>query len=300
MTTYKIILLTCAAGMATPAGALAAEADAVLFSLPDKSVITGSEAPVAGTGNRFTGSISLHGSGTRFEAEGYEAEATEWALRGALNADYGNGWNFQADGHYGRSDVEGFGMDELSATAHVYQRADDRYAAGAFVSGSRLGSDLFDALALWGADEFALGYLAGGEAAAFTDQMTFHGYAGFGTLDYSGFELGRLAAGLGARFYANDNLRFGLDGEYQQLSYLDLSAEMFSLSGIANYRLPEQPVTLYGGYRYSDVSLQYDDTEIASADAHSMLAGVKFNFGSASLKDEERNGAMWNKRGLSF
>lgn len=300
MTTYRTVLLTCVAGMAAPAGALAAEADAVLFSLPDKTVITGSEAPVAETGHRFTGSLSLQGAKTRFDVEGYDTKATDWTLRGALNADYGNGWNLQADGHYGRSDIEGFGMNELSATAHVYQRADDRFAAGAFVSASRLGSDLFDALALLGADDYALGYLAGGEAAVFTDQMTFHGYAGLGTLDYSGFELGRVVAGLGARFYANDNLRFDLDGEYQQLSYLDLSAEMFSLSGIANYRLPEQPVTLYGGYRYSDISLQYDDAEVASTDAHNMLAGVKFSFGTASLKDEERNGAMWNKRGLSF
>jgi hypothetical protein len=225
---------------------------------------------------------------------GADVDSASWSLRGSVNSPVQRKLNIQFDAAYygASSDVED--SYALSGTVHAYMRVPGLFAAGGFVSVARIGSDTLTALSASGLDDFATDFVAGGEAALYTDQATLYAVAGFGRFDYSGTMGDHLVAGAGVRVYANDNLRFDVEGSYNEISSASADISAFALSATGSYRMGARPFTVFGGYRYDQIATDSATTSVTDTDTHTVFGGIRYHFGSGSLKEEERSGPAWS------
>ncbi|HXV29794.1 MAG TPA: hypothetical protein VD840_05635 [Sinorhizobium sp.] len=215
-----------------------------------------------------------------------DVDMDAWGLRGAINVDVGSGMNLQADLGYAAVNFDNTDIDKYDGTLHGYYR-NDLYAAGAFFGASRYdirdSNDIKD-------------YLGGIEGAFFQDTWTLLGAAGYGQAEWSGFDADHYMGALGARWYATDNIRFDIDGTFDRLAKNSEDFDIQSLKLTANYRPEQFPATLFAGYKYSDVELPTS----YSGHTNTIFGGLRFSYGSNSLKEEERQGPIWSSRSVSF
>lgn len=278
----------------------AAEMDKVIFAEParyDPAEIERYDNPSNGVSGFVEGSFA-YGTG---KTGGFSADGTQWALRGSVNAQLDEKWNIQLDGLYNRTSTNVLGVtvdvNSLVGAAHAYYRVPETYAVGAFVQGSRFNSGL---LVLAGITNYATDVVAGGEAAVFTDYATFHAQLGFGRAFYSGLHADQILGKAGVRVYATDNIRFDADGIWNRLSGFGGNADLYSIAATGNYRFSQMPATVFAGYQYDYGKISAGGVSLGDASAHSFRAGLRFHWGSGSLKDEERKGAVWSPSGLNL
>ncbi|MFK0273231.1 hypothetical protein ACIQUG_06130 [Ensifer sp. NPDC090286] len=221
-----------------------------------------------------------------------DIDADAWDLRGAVNFDAGAGMNLQVDLGYTRASFEDIDTNSYDGALHGYYR-NDLFAAGVFVQGARLdpgiGVDLND-------------YMGGVEAAYFLDTWTLHGALGYGQAsveDFDDIDADHYMGSLGARIYATDNLRFDVDGSLHRISENDLDYDLRSVKLTANYRLDAFPVTLFAGYKYTNEELSGLSASV-SGDTSTLFGGLRFSYGSTTLKEEERLGPVWSSNRLAF
>ncbi|WP_104663272.1 hypothetical protein [Ensifer adhaerens] len=279
-TSSFVIFLFSSVGMA-----VAADIDGPLVGTEDAY-----EVPVEQASGGITGYIE--GSyGAAVDSPG-DIDADAWDLRGAVNFDAGAGMNLQVDLGYTRASYEDLDTDSYDGALHGYYR-NDLFAAGVFAQGARLdpgiGVDLND-------------YMGGVEAAYFLDTWTLHGALGYGQAvveDFEDIDANHYMGALGARVYATDNLRFDVDGSLHRISEGDLDYDLRSLKLTANYRLETVPVTLFAGYKYTNEELSGLSASV-SGDTSTIFGGLRFSYGSNTLKEEERFGPVWSSNRLSF
>ncbi|WP_147272185.1 hypothetical protein [Phyllobacterium salinisoli] len=226
------------------------------------------------------------------------ADIRNWSLRGSVNVDLNNGFNTQFDGGYHRGDVKDTSQaNTLNGALHAYYRVPDAYAVGAFAGAARLGSSLFNfAERYYGLDKYATDLIGGVEGAVYSSDATLYSRIGYGRASYSGLDMDHFTTALGARVYADDNTRYDFEGTFNRLTAYGASADLYSLSAIANYRITDTPVTAFAGYRYDRRTV---DSQ-SPLEGHSVLTGLRVHFGSGTLKDEERRGPAWNSPMSSF
>lgn len=58
------------------------------------------------------------------------------------------------------------------------------------------------------------------------------------------------------------------------------------------------PISIFAGYRYDEWEPSVSGYSAGSEKNHSVLAGLRYHFGSGSLKDEERSGPVWSTTSL--
>ena len=222
-----------------------------------------------------------------------------WGLRGSVNVGLNEGWNIQLDANYGRTNIEDVSVDGFAGAAHAYYRSDEGYALGAFAKASRMKSDdLSSFLSFVGVDDSLTDYAGGLEAAYMTDRATIYGNVGFGQADGLGLSWDHFMGGLGTRLYANDNLRFDIEGGLHRYSSNGADLDTRSIKVAADYRLEQAPIALTAGYRYDDMEVSGGGLSYSSDPAHSLYTRIRFSFGSDSLKNEERNGPLWTQTSL--
>ena len=142
----------------------------------------------------------------------------------------------------------------------------------------------------------------GVEAAYFLDTWTLHGALGYGQAsveDFDDIDADHYMGSLGARIYATDNLRFDVDGSLHRISENDLDYDLRSVKLTANYRLDAFPVTLFAGYKYTNEELSGLSASV-SGDTSTLFGGLRFSYGSTTLKEEERLGPVWSSNRLAF
>jgi hypothetical protein len=285
--------------LSLPCAAIAADMDTPIFEQPVRYDPSQGEVleEVGGNLAGFGEASYAFGTGT---SGGISADGSRWALRGAFNVQVDRNWNVQLDGLYNNTSVGPVTVDTLGGAGHTYYKVPDAYALGAFVQVNRFGSNVLTALAPLGADPYALDVVAGAEAAVFTGPASFHGQIGFGRASYMGVGGDHILAKAGAKIYATDNIRFDADGMWNRLNILGAKIELFTLSATGNYRLSQIPATLFAGYQYDAVKAGAGGVTIPVADTHSFKTGLRFHFGSNSLRDEERRGPVWSTSAVSF
>jgi len=215
-----------------------------------------------------------------------DVDADAWELRGAINVDAGSGMNLQVDLGYERAGIGNLDIDKYDGALHGYYR-DSLFAAGAFFAASR-----YDV----GLTEDIKDYLGGIEGALFQDTWTIMGAAGYGQTDLAGLDADHYMGALGARWYATDNIRLDIDGKLDHITDAGEDLDIHSLKLTANYRPEQWPATLFAGYKYTNVDL----ADTLSGDSNAIFGGVRFSYGSGSLKEEERLGPIWSNRSVSF
>lgn len=215
-----------------------------------------------------------------------DVDADAWELRGAVNVDAGSGMNLQVDLGYTRVGLGDLDIDRYDGALHGYYR-DGLYAAGAFLAASR-----FDV----GLTEDIKDYMGGIEGAFFQDTWTVVGAAGYGQTEWGSLDADHYMGTLGARWYATDNVRFDVDGTLDRITDGDVDLDVQSLKLTANYRPDQMPVTLFAGYKYTNAEL----ADAVSGDTNTIFGGLRFSYGSSTLKEEERLGPIWSNRSVSF
>ncbi|MEM5503070.1 hypothetical protein WNY59_15895 [Ahrensia kielensis] len=241
----------------------------------------------------FSGFVEGRYSNTQLSE--FNIQSNEWGIRGSVNYNSASLVGVQVDASYSTVDVEGLGFDNLAAMGHVYYRPLDEVAAGAFLGGSQLSTDVFDNLGLSWIDSDVEDIIGGLEAATMVDQGTVYGRVGFGRTTYSGFGVDHYLGTIGARIYLNDNIRFDAEGSINRFAINDLGhVNLYTAIASANYRFNQVPATIFGGYRYDSLSASNGVDTVDVGNTNTFFAGLRYSFGSESLKDEERNGPIWS------
>ena len=226
-----------------------------------------------------------------------DLEGNEWTLRGSVNARAGS-FNAQIEADLDIVDAGLVEGNALRTTLHAYYRPiGGAFAAGAFLKGSYGKSE-----ALVGSDGHVeadvFGAVAGLEAAYLGQFATFHLRAGAGLqeTDIAGLriEADRVHVGANTNLYFGDNFRLDLDGTYDRLEHELFDADRFAFDARANYRFGARPVSVFAGYRHEAIETRskVDGTE-TEFDTGTLYAGARLHFGSDSLRQEERSGALW-------
>ncbi|WP_367714977.1 hypothetical protein AB2N04_13695 [Nitratireductor sp. GISD-1A_MAKvit] len=274
--------------------ASAADADRVLFAEPVFYSPDQPQSDQVELHDGLSGFAEARFGYGKISALGASVDGSEWALRGSLNTSLERGANIQFDIGYGGTDVGDGHARALTGAVHGYLRDPEAYAIGLFGGVNRYEGSPFNALSRLGGDRYAMDLTAGAEAAVFLDDVTIHGRVGLGQVSYSGVRADRISVGVGGRFYATDNLRFDLAAGLERVSYGSADLDVYSLGATGNYRFSETPVTAFGGYRYDAVHASLGGASGEIARAHNVILGARYQFGSQSLKDEERHGVLWS------
>ncbi len=219
------------------------------------------------------------------------ADGLGWSLRGSHNSSFGSPLNVQIDGTYETVEIDNFTSDNLIGALHFYYRDPQSFAAGVFVQGSRNTTDL---------DARSEGILTGLEAAVFTDNITILGQAGVGHTYFPVGSSEMLHVKGEARFYVTDSVRFDAEASYNMTEVAGFDLNTTEAAITANYRPDGKSASLFAGYRYENASLEVPTLAATDLDSHSFILGARFHYGSASLKDEERNGALWSPPVANF
>ncbi|NEX94481.1 hypothetical protein [Caulobacter sp. 17J65-9] len=188
-------------------------------------------------------------------------------LGGAAVTGIGGDWNIQGDATVHRVDT-GFGaMNFTDAALHLFKRTDG-FAAGVYLDTS----DVSMASA-WG---------LGVEGAKYFDQATISGSLGMNTIDMMGSDADGWNASLGATYFPTDNIALGASVSYADIDFID-SVTSWGLS--AEFKPETMPVSFFAGYANQDIA------SFSGDDVTTWTLGLRWNFGSGSLKERDRSGA---------
>lgn len=173
----------------------------------------------------------------------------------------GGNWATIIEGEY--ADSEG-GDGTLSAAGHIISRD----SAGAWGGFARLSDN--DAGTAW---------VIGGEYAAFFDTSTFAANLSYGTVDDVDVDAWGLAGVY--RIFANDDLRFDIDGGWSTVDAGGPSADLWNLGVGVEYKFAGSPFAIGAGYSHVD-------GDVAEADIFGITGRIYF--GDNSLKEADRKG----------
>lgn len=251
------------------------------------------EAPAATQGSAISGRLELRGTYLEVQENGFEGtDALSGAVTGTVNVQLGRAFNAQLDLRGTARSVDGYDSETYSGTTHLYFRPEGgRYAAGGFASieGLRLtdvdvatGTELFSEID---------SYLGGVEMAYLGRAFTVLARLGYGEIstDLGPVEIAadRYTAELGARYYLTPNLRFDLGGGVQRFEVEGASQDSYSIEAAANWRPNGGHYSIFGGVRR-------DRTDATDTIYTGFFGGAKLHFGTGSLQDEDRGGALWS------
>lgn len=223
----------------------------------------------------------VEGVYTYGQTDGVLGDRNIGTIRGAINVPTGEGFNLQVDGRYSHAASEGFHHDIVGGSLHGYLRG-PVYAVGVFVDGDYV----------TGTGNTFHGYMGGLEGAYFLNNVTLLAAAAIGQSVTPTNDSTDYFAKAGARLYASDNLRFDLEGGAKWVELGGVRTDKFFVEAAANYRLQSLPVTMFAGYRYDQLRKGLNGFT-GDADSNLYFGGLRYSFGSSSLKEEERSGPLW-------
>lgn len=225
---------------------------------------------------RISGYGELYLGGLRFVGDDYTTRAGGGAAR--VNVAFAQRWNLQGDvtydsiwGHYAP-------LYETRGAIHFYYRNPDSFAAGVFAAYTSFGID---------SNVTAYNYAVGPEAQLYLGNLTLYGQASIGQLTINAFRGNQWGVHATARYFVQKNLR--LDGElaFNRTQY-SVKEDVFGVAVQAMYRFDETPWSLFGRYQFERTKVE---TFSHDTRANKFVIGLRASFGSASLFDEDRNGA---------
>lgn len=267
---------------------------------PSSDEKAGRNAPVLPLRTELSGFVEVSRAGTTLRGDDANSKGRHWELRGTGNWGAGSDWNLQMDGTYQRASQAGAKANSFSVAGHGYFRQPDKYAVGVYAGMTRLSeSSALPQLAAINLSQEAKIVSGGLETAYFLSQATVFARIGFGKILAEGPDLDQSALDAGARYYFTDNLRLDLEGGFQHRRTDHVKANVLSIGTTANYRLPNNPISAFGGYRFEGFSGKRNGA-VFGGKTHGFLVGLRYHFGSESLKDEERTGPLWSSRHDGF
>lgn len=212
-------------------------------------------------------------------------DKTIWSLRGTHAVNLGNGFNVQGDLEYKIRNGDCCDDSTFAGTGHVFLRDSQSYAVGAYGHLSYLDD---------GANKQEEVYHFGLEGAVFMGSFTALGAIGTGTVHTTNNEFDNTAGKIEGRYYVTPNLRFDATLAMDETKLINAKESTTQFGLRANWRMEDVPVTLIAGYRHEQQDLQVGTLKLDPARNDTFYVSARFSWGSKSLKDEERNGALWD------
>ncbi|WP_295806119.1 hypothetical protein [uncultured Nitratireductor sp.] len=215
-------------------------------------------------------------------------------LSGRINRTFGADWNLQGSLKHERSELNERRTLHTQASAHLYWRNPQSHAVGAFAAVTETRGEEDAANSFSNDNPYRDPKLAAGfEAALFSDTASLLALAGVRTASLEEYRAESAFAGLGARYYASDQLRLGLRGTYERPLDNDNAPIVYGLDASVDYRPEALPFSTFGGYRYRIETVNGADGTTRNTSSQGIFAGFRYHFGSESLKQEERFGPLW-------
>jgi len=214
-----------------------------------------------------TGYVGLSYGQTDIE----NVEGDTWAAEGAVAFDLSDAWGGQIDLGYTSTDYDGAGeIDGLNGTFHLFKR-NDSHSFGGFVGLSEV-----EDTTVWN---------LGVEGQSYMANTTLAGSFAYGQIDDADLDTWSLNGE--ARYFVSDNFRLDAGLGWTRVTDGDDSADGWSFGVGGEYQLATAPVSLTAGYTRSTLN----DLDI---EADTFRVGVRYNFGTGSLKERDRSGASFN------
>lgn len=224
--------------------------------------------------------------------DSYSANGPAAAIRGSGTVELSPALSMQGDLvlNYGRYNYDGdfdFDLLDIDAALHLFHRNPDSHLLGGFVQiNSQRGSDEDD---VWQSRSV----MVGAEAQAYLGDLTLYGTLGYKGFSRDGYDdyLSGYFASAEVRYFLTPDLRLDVHGVLSQtLRDEDNDIVSAGIGAGVEYRLPESPLSVFGT---ADLLSTHFGSDYSITDARVMF-GLKFNFGSDSLKDQDRNGTTLN------
>jgi opacity protein-like surface antigen len=240
----------------------------------------------------ISGNVEAYLGGIWIDLSGPFAGGNEhgWAAGGAgrVNFPLDARWNIQTDALVDSVWFDGVNIYGYGGAVHAYWRDPSRFALGGFGTITRYGGD-------GAGGEHPYSYTFGPEAQAYLGNVTLYGQGYFGQLEnFVGGESADLWGVRGiVRYYATPDLR--LEGElgYQKIDFSEFfepDLKTFSAAAQATYRFSGTPWSVFARYQFEHVTEDFGPVDL-SANVHKVIVGLRLNFGTGTLLDEDRNGA---------
>ena len=190
-------------------------------------------------------------------------------LSGAVASSLGGSWNIQFDASSQNMNHSGHVDNFATTTVHAFSRGEG-YAFGGFGGFTQGEADA---------------YVVGAEGALYLDRITLAGSAFLGgdrednDIEVNGF------GGVGTIFLS-DNFSLGADVSYYEFDFGGGSVQDGTIYGVnAEFQLGNA-FSIFGGYHISD-----EDYFGADKEVDSFTIGGRFNLGTSTLLERDRNGA---------
>ena len=251
------------------------------------------DAPAAAHGSAISGRLELRGTYLETETAGVDAtDAIGGTLTGSVNARLGQSFNAQLDLRGMVRSADDFDSEGYGGTVHLSMRPEGRsFAVGVFGGIEALRLEDFDLANNVAVVAEVDTYLGGVEMAYLGRAVTLLARLGYGeaSTDLNGFEISadRYVAELGARYYVTPNVRLDLSGAAQRLELAGASADRYAIEAAASWRPNGGHYSLFGGMRRD----RDDDADVV---ATGFFGGARFHFGTGTLLEEDRSGALWS------
>ena len=214
------------------------------------------------------GHIGASASHTEVEVFGLEGDGNLYNVFGAAVLPLNETFSWQFDGDVAVTDIDGADDETaVSGTAHLY-KGTDANKVGGFV-----GFTTADDYAVWN---------VGAEGQLFLDNVNLGGAVGYFNVD--DLEVDGVGIRGTATVFANDNLSFGAGLAYASADAGGIDVDGWNARVGAEYQLPAAPLSFFAAYSRTDI-------EDADLEADSITLGLTYSFGTATLKERERNGA---------
>lgn len=215
------------------------------------------------------GQIAAGYARVEYDSDWFDAPADIVALSGEVVFPASDLISFQLDGALARTEMEGYAETTTSGALHAFTR-NDSYAVGAFVEMASTDGD-----AVW----------AGGvEAHKYFADATLAGSLAYGQYDdWADVDIWSL--GGEARYFVNDDLR--IDGRAGYVRIEDQSADFggWTLGVGVERRFADQPFSVFAAYDHAE------SEDLGDGTADSFSVGLRWTFGSETLKQRDRKGA---------
>jgi hypothetical protein len=224
-------------------------------------------APAAAQAQDTNGYVSFSYNTLDDDNDGAKEDYIE--LNGAVATGLGGSWNLQFDASAAEMNHESHSDHMTTVIAHAFMRTES-YALGGFGGFTNGNSD---------------NYVLGAEGALYLGQFSLNGSAWFGgDRQYDDEEHSGVSA-VGTLFIS-DHFSVGADVNYYEFDFGGGSSEDGTIYGVnAEYQFANG-FSLFGGFHSSD-----EDNFGADRQVDTFSIGGRFNFGTASLIERDRNGA---------
>lgn len=262
---------------------------AVAADLPTRKP---AEAPGVAALSGFDAFGSLSLGYNRWEVEGQGTDGLNVETRGTFYAPLFASIGFQADGAFTRSEYSASGMTFRRHTGalagHVFHR-NSAGLVGVLVQGNANDTSFIS----------SRDYFVAAEGQYFLGAATLYGQAGYQNTTYNGVGNSLTADGWNIaaqlRYFVQPNLMVALKAGYADLKFdaifgNGLTHTAWKIGAKTEYRFDASPISVFAEVDYRDGRIKSAGLEVKEKETRAMV-GAKWNFGSQTLFQRDRNGA---------